>query len=279
LLNVNIISCVKKMGIHNSSLTRVRPFFRKLIEGDPTGLSWLPKLLCLAPNKGLFVGNDLLTNPGPLSSIDLDKERKLHPPAPFLRWLIEHPHCMTWPKRGKARFSEDVQKRREKLMGIGNSSRETAERPSKMREADQQEAIREALANLTIHGTAGSIQKWWAFEGRTSVDCFLATNRLRIYVEGKRKDILSPSTDWYPRRNQLMRNLESARDDAGGVPFACLVIAEQRLTTNLDTIDGGLPHLSQLERRDLFAHFLGSITWREAAAATGISYDDLPDEV
>jgi hypothetical protein len=268
------------MGIRNSSLTRVRPFFHMLIKRDPSGLSWLPEILVLAPNRRLFPHEDLLTNPGPLGLVGLDNERRLNPPEEFLRWLIEHPDKMRWPNNGKARFSPDVQRWREKLMGTRDLSGESERRILEIRRSDRQEAIQKALAKLAVHGAAGSFRQWWAFEGRTAVACFLPAKRLRVYVEGKRTDVLSPSTDWYPCRNQLTRNLESAREDANGVPFACLVIAEQRLPANMEVIiDSGLPHFTQRERQDLFHHFLGSITWREAAEATRIAYDDLPDTV
>jgi len=268
------------MGIRNSSLTRVRPFFQMLIKRDPTGLSWLPKILALAPNRRLFPHEDFLTNPGLLGRVYLDNERRLNPPGEFLRWLIEHPENMRWPKNGNARFGADAQRWREKLMGTRGLSGEIDKRILEIRRLDRQEAIQEALARLAAHGAAGSFRQWWAFEGRTAVDCFLPTKRLRVYVEGKRTDVLSPSTDWYPFRNQLTRNLESAREDANGIPFACLLIAEQRLPPNMEAIiDSGLPHLRQRERQDLFHHFLGSITWREAAEATGIAYNDLPDTV
>lgn len=224
------------MGIYNSSLTRVRPFFKTLLARDPKGSSWLPKLLALAPNRDWFADTDLLSNPGLLHPTMLDREKQLYPPEAFLSWLIQHPERMTWPKNGRARFGRETQQWRDKLMGRRDLSNEPLDRHTEIRKADRGEAIEEALKELTTHHAAGCDKKWWAFEGRTSVDCYLATDRLRIYVEGKRTDILSPSTDWYPSRNQLMRNLESARADVAGSPFACLVIAEQRLSTSTISI-------------------------------------------
>jgi hypothetical protein len=268
------------VGIRNSSLTRVRPFFKKLIKRDPTGQSWLPAVLALAPNRYSFKFEELLTNPGPLETIDLDRECRLKPPAAFLRWLIEHPEQMSWPKKGKERFSLRIQDWREKLMGITNWVEENEEQIAEKRSRNRKAAKQKALTKLAKHGAAGSRRQWWAFEGWTSVDCLLPARNIRIYVEGKRTDVLAPSTNWYPSRNQLARNLESARDDAHGTPFACLVIAEQQLPANMDAvIASGLPHLAQPERQDLTRHFLGSITWRQAAEVTGIDYDDLPDIV
>jgi hypothetical protein len=39
--------------------------------------------------------------------------------------------------------------------------------------------------------------------GHTEVDCWLETERLLLFVEGKRSESLSASTHWYPKRNQL----------------------------------------------------------------------------
>jgi hypothetical protein len=42
----------------------------------------------------------------------------------------------------------------------------------------------------------------------------------QLYVEGKRTEMLSAATDWYPARNQLLRNLESAGADAKAASMA-----------------------------------------------------------
>ena len=268
------------VGIRNSSLTRVRPFFNILLERDATGADWLSKILSITPNRQGFRDPALLSSPGTLQPVELDEETKLDPPEPFLRWLIQHPKRMTWPKKGKAQFGPLAQHWREKLMGTRDLSTEPPERRSAIRASDRQAAIQEALSQLDIHGARGSFKQWWAFEGRTSVDCYLSTDRLRICVEGKRTDILSPSTDWYPRRNQLLRNLEAARSDANGAPFACIVIAEKPLPALPENmVADGLPHLAEAEREDLLRHFLGSITWRDATQVTGVDYHKLPDRI
>ena len=167
-------------------------------------------------------------------------------------------------------------------MGTRDLSAVPTEQHAQLRIVEREEAIAEALNQLAVCGASGSSKKWWAFEGRTAVDCYLATDRMRIYVEGKRTDILSPATDWYPLRNQLFRNLESAAQDAAGVPFVCLVMAEDKLpqqATSTQVQRDSLPHLTQAERLSLMRHFLGTITWRDACKATGVDYDSLPDTV
>ena len=268
------------MGIYNSSLTRVRPFFRELLKHDPTGAEWLPSLLALPHDLNEFARIDLLVSPGPLRPANIEKEKRLPPPGAFLGWLIEHPEKMTWPKGGSAQFGPETQYWREKLMGRRDLSRESFNQHTYIRQSDREEAIKQGLRELSRKGPSGSTREWWAFEGYTSVDCFLETDKLRIYIEGKRTDVPSSSTEWYRNRNQLLRNLESAREDAGAVPFVCIVIAEQRLPViDNSLVLKSLPHLSDLQRKELMRNFLGSTTWVEACQATGVDYNSLPATV
>ena len=66
-----------------------------------------------------------------------------------------------------------------------------------------------------------------AFEGFTEVDCCIVTDRLVLLIERKRTEGLSESTAWYRGRNQLHRNLEAARELAGGREYAVIVIGEE----------------------------------------------------
>jgi hypothetical protein len=268
------------VGIYNSSYTRVRPFFRILLDRDRGGSSWLTKLLALGQNEQAL-SSDLSADPGLLHPTYLDNERKLSPPKEFLRWLILNPEKMTWPKNGTAQYGTDTQQWREKLMGRRDLSREPSDRHDELRDTDRETAIAEGLKGLDRFGPAGSRMKWWAFEGSTAVDCYLATDKLKIYVEGKFTDVLSPSTDWYRTRNQLMRNLESAQADAKGTPFVCLLITEDGPFGILEAkkIQSSLPHLADAQQQDLMRHFLGATTWRQACQATGVDYSSLPSTV
>ena len=258
------------MGPFNSSATRVRPLFSALRARDPQGMTWLPKLLALAPNSDIFSGTNLRENPGPIIDIQLDPEKKLLPPEAFLSWLLENPEEMVWPKNKS--YSAATQRRREALMGSGPYATDQSSN------REREEAQREGLSQLRLLGAKGSNKKWWAFEGQTCVDCFIETGSLRLYIEGKRNEKLSASTDWFPARNQLMRNLESASRDSGETLFACLVIAE---STSLRLPDPrrSWPHLREDQRSSLMRHFLGVVTWREVCAATAVDYDSLPHEV
>jgi hypothetical protein len=198
-------------GRYDSSITRVRPFFCQLLRRDPWGVSWLSGLLERAPR----LGDVRPGAPGPLESSTLEPKRvdkvvlpgcfeaSVAPPSAFLRWLIESPRALTWPERPRGvrvEFCEATQQKRERW------------------HRGDRGMIAAALDELEAHGAAGSRGKWWAFEGFTSVDCRLSTEHMTLLVEGKRTEGLSRSTDWFPQRNQLARNLEVAAESGEDYP-------------------------------------------------------------
>lgn len=140
----------------------------------------------------------------------------------------------------------------------------------------------EARRLLERHGPRHT--GWWRFEGETSIDCFIATDQLVVTVEGKRTDVLSPRTSWYPGRTQLVRNLEAARERAIGRAWGTLLISEDLVPDGsfgavAASLDDAAPHLTDLERAQLQAAYLGNITWREACEAIGADYAALPDKI
>jgi hypothetical protein len=103
---------------------------------------------------------------------------------------------------------------------------------------------------------------------------------LRLYIEGKRTEELSRGIAWYPKRNQLVRNLESAKHHAGEVPFLQVLIAERSLTCDLRSAAAeGLPHLSSGERDALILHYGGISNWALVCSATGLDAREMPDSV
>lgn len=274
----------KLAGQNNSSLTRVRPFFRELFKMDDNGQTWLPGLVRLA-NQNEQYAEKIANFPGTLllksvekrryhdrilaqygiAEIDLENcfESSQPPPERFLRWLIEHPAQMKWPINSgkKSLYGTITQFRRERLV------------------AGEQEMISSALADLEKHGVEGSKRKWWAFEGFTEVDCYLETDRFVLFIEGKRTEKMTPATNWYPQRNQIVRNLEVAQQTAKGREYAVLVIAEQDLETIKDeNFVQSLPHFNGHERTEINKHFLGCTTWKKACHALGVDYAALPDK-
>ena len=256
------------MGRYDSSRTRVQPVFNELLKMDPSGSQWIGTLLGPVSDKSP-TANWISLNIGKLSSSAEDRfEVKFPPPERFLKWLLDNPGRLSWPtEKGRPkRFGENTQLWREKL--VGNHGR-----------VAQAEAQKEALDQLERLGAVDSLRKWWAFEGFTTVDCVLETDKALLFIEGKRKDTLSPSTEWFEGRNQLLRNLETCSEAARGKEFGVLLIAETDPSLNLtkQMAEMGLPHLRDNERSDLSERFLGVVLWRNLCDATGIDFQKLPD--
>jgi len=258
-------------GRYNSSATRIRPFFEALVATDPTGVDWLPKLLAL-PGPQNAISDDLVRNPGRIVKIifetETQREQAVGPPEAFLRWLLQNPERMIWPGGVGGNFSPVTRRWRLALMGKAEDSDPDSRR---------RDAMTEGLRQLATVGARGSALRWWAFEGSTKVDCYIDTERVRLYVEGKRTEPLSSATAWFPARNQFVRNLEAAREHAAGKNFACLLMSEAPVTITSAQIADGLPHFTPIERENLLQHYLGNVTWRQACNATGVCFSALPD--
>jgi len=148
----------------------------------------------------------------------------------------------------------------------------------------RQQVIQQATAAIDAAIRAGDVEscgwlsEWWVLEGRTHVDCYIETTRLRLFIEGKRTEKLSSNTCWYSKRNQLLRNLECASVQSSGHDFAELLITETPFSgLRSETVAAGLPHLTGEESSELLSHFAGSATWRTLCAAVQLDYESLPD--
>ncbi len=263
------------MGQYNSSVTRVWPVFDYLFRKDQTGGSWLTKLVALG-------GADAAARFGNLGDLDVALarfERAVPPPliraiggkaarklatirnafevdippsSAFLRWLIENPSRLTWPMVGRSAltYGAETQRWRKALVEGDGAAR------------------RQALNELEAVGVKESRRRWWAFEGFTSVDCYLETASLVLLVEGKRTEPISAATSWYPERNQIVRNLEVARALAGGRKnYAVLLCSETPTTLPEGCWQASLPHLSAAERTELQEHYIGCACWPDIAEA------------
>jgi len=252
---------------------------------DRTGKGWLPKVLrscepnselaeSLAEDAGTILPEISTTRDYPdrilkhygIKRIALENcfEHCLPPPSRFLEWLIKNPDRMQ--RKADERSSERTRKCRADLFGDNGST-------------TQKRSVELALAELRERGTEGSARKWWAFEGFTEVDCFLETDRLLLLVEGKRTELLSSATGWYPFRNQLVRNLEVAQEQGHrrDKHFAVMVLSEDPIAplTKQEICDS-LPHFDAQKRNSLMEHYLGNATWKSVCDATGLVFSDLP---
>ena len=260
-------------GPDDSSLTRVQPFFAALFSRDASGRTWLPGLLAATPNGRSTLG-ELVDTPGSLmSSLSVPGgggslacfEYPAAPPRELLAWFIEHPSELVWPPGAKL-SQETVRLRRALLYDDPPGARVRA-----------QERARELLTRRSPFS-----REWWRFEGVTQLDCVLMTDRLVVTVEGKRRESLSPATDWFPQRSQLVRNLEGARQLAEGRRWASLLLSERPLADGTDehldqTLAASAPHLNAVERNELRAGYLGNLTWDAACAAVDLPFASLPD--
>jgi hypothetical protein len=244
------------VGIHNSSLTRVRPVFNALFRKDKTGASWLWKLWVLgsqvgrAPAEpGALVEAEVtdLRDDGPPRAF----ERTAPPPREFLEWLLWNPLRMAkWDEKTWGASSADAIEMRRRLFALDEAARE------------------EGTAALARRGPEGSLHQWWAFEGFTHFDCCLSTPSSLLIIEGKRTETVSPATRWFPKRNQLWRNVECARQLAGEREYGVLLAVEdeahghQAMKDAAATRDESLPHLSPDGRDELARHLRGFVTWK-----------------
>ena len=175
-------------------------------------------------------------------------EVNIPPSAALLSWLLNHPEQLTWPKATPDRecvFSQATQDNCKLLL------------------AHEPTARTQALEELARVGASGSRRKWWTFERFTSVDCFLETKSLLLLIEGKRTEAVSKSTNWFPGRNQVIRNLEVAQALAGGRNFAVLLCAETPFELPEEAWRNSLPHFSRAQIEELMLHYLGC--WRHMA--------------
>lgn len=264
--------------LYNSSITRVRPVFQQLIHRE--SMEWITAILELCKSDHvkeltLIAGPiyDRLLKKRPytdptlkqigMNSIDLEScfEYALSPPVRFLEWLVHNPSLMRWPRSKK--YSEQTEYKRRRLFD------------------NDPTIVSEALMSLKTNQIRNPNRDWWVFEGYTEVDCLIETESLVLAIEGKRtEEGPSKSIDWYPQRNQLVRNLEALKQHAKDKEYALILIDEEgKYQLDRSVLTTSLPHFSPEERTELRKHYLGNITWKQVCKATGIIYSELPNTI
>lgn len=258
---------------YDSRLTRVHPFFEQLFARDASGRSWLAQLLGAAPNGAGRLG-PLLERPGSLVTAVAVRtasgrlgcfEYLTAPPRELLAWFIDHPRELEWPANSQL-SPETVRLRRALLCDDPPGS-----------QARAQERARELLA-----AGAPLTPRWWSFETISKLDCVLITDRLVVTIVANRTEPRSPTTEWYPRRSELVRCLEAAKALADGKQWASLWLSERPLDDGTHehlarVLPAGAPHLDPTGRQELHAAYLGNVTWSVACEATGLQFDSLPN--
>lgn len=259
------------MGQYDSSKTRVVPVFDALMGADPSGTSWLHRLLLLgsraAPEK-------LPSTCGRLRDGHPwwwgCRERRLPAPQDLLVWLV---HNVTSTAVAKSRSSGRALTKRESV-----ARRDSA-------------AIEEALAGIRS-GARGS--EWFIFEGPSAPDAFLETPQLVLVVEGKRTErTTTTSTTWMERRSQLLRQMDAASEIADGRAVLGLLIVEgrhpdvmsvpsdwaQACAADLEPemVNASLPHRTEAERRKIADGVLGAVTWQRVCREFDLPWPPAPD--
>jgi hypothetical protein len=191
-------------------------------------------------------------------------------PADYLRWLLETPAVLS--AASLANFSEDGKTYRKRASLFGG-------------DPDTQE---EAIRRLAVQGRRSGKGQWHVLEGSTMVDCALFCESLTVFIEGKRTEPqLTDKTEWYEKRNQVVRNLDCLRVETNRAPawFVLLIVeagtSAEKEAAVLDqgglVVCDSLPHLSSSDRDDVWSHYLGFTTWQALAARFGLP--TYPDKV
>jgi hypothetical protein len=181
------------MGKYDSSRTRVAPVFDQFLLQDPTGATWLPRLLTLPHLSG--------RPPYPLRSIAQPltawgwgaAEYRLSPPRTLLQWMVRNTAHLQPTTLGSSPVT--IAKRQALLQGDQNT-------------------VAEALASLAR--PAYSAKAWYVLEGLSQPDVYLETPEVIVVIEGKRTEA-GPTTHtrWMPHRHQMLRHLDCAWEVRG----------------------------------------------------------------
>jgi hypothetical protein len=259
--------------LRDGARTRVRPFFTALFGRDAAGGSWLGPLLRAAPEGEARLGElahatGWLQTQLAVRTADGGLGCFAYPaaaPRALEQWFVDHPEALSWPPDADM-TPETTLLRRALILDDPPGSRRRA-----------QDRARDVMARRSMLA-----REWWRFEDVTWLDCVLVTERLVVAVTGRREEPVGAATPWYPPRSRLVHDLEAARRLADGKAFASLVITERPQAQAAgeavqETFAAATPHLGREERRELLAGYLGNLTWREACAATGVPFQELPD--
>lgn len=252
------------MGKLDSTKTRVSPVFNELRHADATGRAWVAPLLALPRRDGAVVDR-VITPPLHENTFRYgDDEVQLDPPRSLLRWMVEHPERLQWPKQAD---DQDVTTQAKRKALLANDP-----------------AVRAEALALLAKGQPQ--QTWYVLEGRSRPDVFFETDDAIVVIEGKRTEPRpTRKVTWLPGRDQMLRHLDCAWDlrgdrrvfgfmivegDADGVvPNQWRNACAEAVTA--DALERSLPHRSSDERAEIAASFLGATTWNHVTDALGLA--------
>ena len=261
------------MGSRDSSRTRVAPVFEELVRRDPTGATWLPKLLRLGSRaEDVRIPSDLGTLRTTHPHWWGNNERSLKPPVALLEWLVLNITA------GAVAASGDIGMVLDKRRALA---------------AGDPATVAEALAAIR-QGVSG--RRWHNLEGESRPDAYLETERIVLVVEGKRTERSCTSkTKWMPVRSQLIRHMDAATDISGDRTVLGLLIVEgeaggsalepspywlnQSAAQYTDhMLRASLPHRSAADRTRIADGVLGVTTWQGVCRTFALPWPPVPDE-
>ena len=259
------------MGIYNSSTTRVQPVFDRLVDSDPTGRSWLMRLLQLGSRAGEIA---LPQDVGELESGHPrwwgQHERRLRPPARLLEWLVQN------VSEDAVIRSKDTGPKREKRLLLAQHDPLT---------------ISDALSGIR---QARERRAWYLLEGESCPDAFIQTANTLLVIEGKRTESSCTSkTTWMACRSQLIRHMDAAfemhdgrrvlgllivegPDSSDGLTPSPFWLREANDQISRETLTASLPHRTPEERHALASGMLGATTWQRVCQEFEIPWPPAP---
>jgi hypothetical protein len=260
----------------NSSSSRVTPVFDCLYGVDPTGASWLHRLLLLGARDGRMPFSTspltLVANHGRLWG---DEEASL--PAPMS--LLEHLAQNLDPRLVDASGDTgDVVEIRRKL---------ALKHPA---------TVADALGNLRSLREAGKRpgKQWFVLEGPSRPDALLETEGLVVCVEGKRTEsACTTTTKFMTCRSQLVRHMDAAMDAYPKKRVLGLLIvegpgglndpepsqfwkAQSHAQYSDDMLRNSLPHRTLEQRQMIGDGIIGITTWQAVCAEFHIPWPPAP---
>jgi hypothetical protein len=260
----------------NSSRSRVTPVFDCLYGVDPSGASWLHRLLrlgsrddrkpvtiaptALVENHGRRWGNEEASLPAPMSLLEYLVEN-LDPK--LVESSGDRDEILDKRRRLARRDRETV----DEALGILRSLREAGKRPGK---------------------------DWFALEGPSRPDALLETDRLVVCVEGKRREeSCTTITKFMACRSQLVRHMDAAMNAFPDKQVLGLLIVEGpggrkavepsdywkeqcRAQYAEDMLRDSLPHRTPEQRQTIGDGIIGITTWQRVCAEFRIPWPPAP---
>lgn len=243
------------MGIKNSSLTRVKPFFDR-IKDDPRKLDVLFSMM----SENLSVQIDYSEY-----EISYGKyEKHLRPPKSLLIWQIENKERLSIPKNfGVRQTSPSYLKRKKFFDGDPRTFKE---------------------AQALIQKDNVPAREWYVFEGYTVPDVFIETRSHIIIGEAKRTESkLTTKTTWLGERDQLVRHIDSVIDSSKQVlsfflfsklDFDTHFSQKMNNYKNTEYLKRSLPHRNYSIIERIAKTFIGYTFWEDVGKVFSIEYPD-----